>query len=402
MLSFALWLTATCTLTALSTTFAIGPESAVRPHRIPWGQEYYGEPSALYNPAAVFHPKHGWVTLFRLDKCFYEKCGIHKTNTSVIVADMGQGSAPDIDKGVKSAAVWEYEKASFDKLLADNNCDKFALGDFRPFLYKGDVYASFWIKFGWSTPNPPPQHVCWSTGWGDPHSCEYTAYGKLDFAAKQLQMTQQFAKPVLGASFKPEKNWGFLEQDGQLLLIYSLLPCTVIYRVDPTADKGAVFDRSFCYSSPELVEASTNHAMPTSRLSGHPQLWQHADGTSELLLLVHSRIHHNSYHNWAVRVDPATLKVTHITAGPIIKSTDFAVEGYLKGVLVVSSFHVVDVGGQETLRLFMGEGDQFSDWQDVPLSQVNWWAVDPALAVPMKDEQAVTEWSRRHRRLLRQ
>ena len=51
--------------------------------RFPFPAEDYARPSGVFNPAAVFREHHGWVVMLRQDRCFYQECGIHHTNTSV-------------------------------------------------------------------------------------------------------------------------------------------------------------------------------------------------------------------------------------------------------------------------------------------------------------------------------
>ena len=61
--------------------------------------------------------------------------------------------------------------------------------------------------------------------------------------------------------------------------------------------------------------------------------------------MVHSRAQH-SYSHWLVRLHPETLQVTHISAGPVLRSSWFALEGHVRGVLVVGSFHVLWSSGE--------------------------------------------------------
>jgi hypothetical protein len=68
--------------------------------------------------------------------------------------------------------------------------------------WKGEVYISFWIKFGWDAPKPPTQHKCWSDGWGAIHSCEYMALARMDFPSKSLYISNVFRLPVLGAMYR--------------------------------------------------------------------------------------------------------------------------------------------------------------------------------------------------------
>ena len=72
----------------------------------------------------------------------------------------------------------------------------------RLFNYAGGVYAGHWVKFGWSGEGVPAQHQCWSDGWGDRHSCEYTAISKLNFATQKLDVVHQFHVPILGSAYR--------------------------------------------------------------------------------------------------------------------------------------------------------------------------------------------------------
>ena len=61
----------------------------------------------------------------------------------------------------------------------------------------------------------------------------------------------------------------------------------------------------------------------------------------------------HEYHHWVLRLNAMSLAITHISAGPVIKSDDYQLEGYFKGALIVGSFHVVEeaAGQQVTLQL---------------------------------------------------
>ena len=45
-----------------------------------------------------------------------------------------------------------------------------------------------------------------------------------------------------------EKNWGFLEEDGALLVIYALLPCTVVLEYVPEEPDNLRFRSRHCYA----------------------------------------------------------------------------------------------------------------------------------------------------------
>ena len=57
--------------------------------------------------------------------------------------------------------------------------------------------------------------------------------------------------------------------------------------------------------------------------SGHPVPWDADRGARhrELVSMLHVR--HGDYAHWAVRIDRASRRITHISAGPVVKSLDF-------------------------------------------------------------------------------
>ena len=57
--------------------------------------------------------------------------------------------------------------------------------------------------------------------------------------------------------------------------------------------------------------------------SGHPVPWDVDRGPRhrELVSMLHVR--HGDYAHWAVRIDRASRRITHISAGPVVKSLDF-------------------------------------------------------------------------------
>jgi hypothetical protein len=57
--------------------------------------------------------------------------------------------------------------------------------------------------------------------------------------------------------------------------------------------------------------------------SGHPVPWDVEGGADhrELVSMLHVR--HGDYAHWAVRIDRATRRITHISAGPVVKSVDY-------------------------------------------------------------------------------
>lgn len=79
-----------------------------------------------------------------------------------------------------------------------------------------------------------------------------------------------------------------------------------------------------------------------SRQSGNPVPWLIPQASPSLLAMVHTRADFHSYAHWALRLDPDSLKVTHVSAGAVLQTAAYYTEGYLRGVLTVGSFHVLD------------------------------------------------------------
>ena len=52
---------------------------------------------------------------------------------------------------------------------------------------------------------------------------------------------------------RSEKNWTFLEQGSELLIIYSMLPCTVVFAFQPASSKGVEFRKGLCYKQRDEV-----------------------------------------------------------------------------------------------------------------------------------------------------
>ena len=67
----------------LSCFAAVSLAVALPLRRFEFNESYYQEPSGVFNPAAVWNPLVGWVVVFRWDRCFYQRCGIHHTETTV-------------------------------------------------------------------------------------------------------------------------------------------------------------------------------------------------------------------------------------------------------------------------------------------------------------------------------
>lgn len=87
-----------------------------------------------------------------------------------------------------------------------------------------------------------------------------------------------------------EKNWGFTEEDGVLLVTYALLPCTVVLEFNPAQPKDLKIRSRHCYVSdaPAILQNAGWQQHPqapdlhASALSCHyTQCWPYTMGVPE-------------------------------------------------------------------------------------------------------------------------
>ena len=136
-----------------------------------------------------------------------------------------------------------------------------------------------------------------------------------------------------------------------------------------------------------IIEATNLNVSRSVHNSGHPVMWQRNDGQAELLVLVHQRFfgpefsYSYLYAHWALRVDPRTWRVTHVSMGPILKWSDYHVRGFKFYAVIVGSYHLLapEVTGRphDTLRVYFGEGDKYSCWEDYNPDQIRWLPLLP-------------------------
>ncbi|KAK9794079.1 hypothetical protein WJX73_010011 [Symbiochloris irregularis] len=251
---------------------------------------------------------------FRWDRCFYLHCGVLHTQSTALVSMTGKNpNSPDMNLASANAHEWSFSLSSVKGLLSRNAANAAVFADLRPFNYKGEVYVGHWVKFGWESNVVPTDHsACWSE-YNGRFSCDYMAVSRLNFDTQQIELIYHFRQSMFGTPYRMEKNWAFLEHGTKLIVIYSLLPCTVLFVFNPKAPKGAVFHSGFCYQNLTQVEAATGLALQDA----------HA--------------------------------------------------GYLKEALIVGSFHELKgAHGQRVVRLLLGQGDQYSGYEDVHPATMQW------------------------------
>ncbi|KAK9789384.1 hypothetical protein WJX73_006807 [Symbiochloris irregularis] len=332
--------------------------------RFEFSEWHYASPSGVFNPAAVFSPEHGWVMVFRWDRCHYDHCGVLHSQTTALVSLAGkEPSGPDMEQASENASEWRFSRATLQPLLTRNTANAAIIADLRPFNFKGDVFIAHWMKFGWEgNIVPPQQHLqgCWVEYRGK-FSCDYTGISRLNFDTRQLDVVHQFRQPLIGPTDKHQgvRDWAFIERGKNLFIIYSLLPCTAIFLYNPKTSKGATFHSGFCYQQHSEIKNATGLVLQDAHFSGNPTRWTPPNSTtqSEFIAMVHAHTNTSTYAHWAVRLDSDTLAVTHISSQPLIKAADYEKAGYKPDNLVVGSCHeLILPSGKQVLRLLLGQG----------------------------------------------
>ena len=67
--------------------------------------------------------------------------------------------------------------------------------------------------------------------------------------------------------FKREKNWGFVDEEGALVIYYALLPCTVVLEFDMGQPDGAVLRSRACYDDQAAVIQQQTGTPPSGSLT---------------------------------------------------------------------------------------------------------------------------------------
>ncbi|KAK9818993.1 hypothetical protein WJX81_003370 [Elliptochloris bilobata] len=385
--------------------------SAVRCDRIELPWEYHNASSAPYNPGAIRHPRTGeWLLVFTYDECWYRVCEYAKTGEDLearmrshpLLLRLGTGAAPDYSMAATSATMLELD-AGFDVLRERHGQAVYKAADWRPFAWRGEVYLGHWTAF-------MPIEERMSISLLD------VEQGVVRFLYRFHQLSEEIVKSQRSAalerrrgifkrrgtgSFKREKNWGFVAEGDALLVYYSLLPCTVVLQFDTAAEGGVVMRLRACYEQQAAsIARATGLDMGRYEMhtSGHPVPWDVERGAAhrELVSMLHVR--HGDYAHWGVRIDRTSRRITHVSAGPIVKSLDVRNEGFLSSALVVSSFAVLDLevrgggGSERVLQVLYGEGDRFGCVLDIPVDRIVWHAVDaPAMAWARPVQQSVEQ-----------
>jgi hypothetical protein len=232
---------------------------------------------------------------------------------------------------------------------------------YRLFLWAEDIYVSHSIRIRSNSP-------------------EYMALSRFNVSKRQLLIQKVFDdRPLIPGDWpRDEKNWGFFEHDGRLLIMYTALPCTMIFEYYPGEGQVSEMLSEKCYAEVEdIVLANTGLRLDQAHLSGHPVMWQSSgdpSARSEYLVMVHSHASHPSraYQHWLLRMNATSateFDITHVSEGAVFGSaTLHALDGHMPDVLVVGSYSV----NRHYLSIFGGMGDKHPIYERIDLAQVAW------------------------------
>ncbi|KAK9841053.1 hypothetical protein WJX81_008184 [Elliptochloris bilobata] len=347
------------------------------------------------------HPGTGeWVLLHTFDEVSFSLSEFARTgenlaevlNTHPLLMKLGHGEAPAMRRSnYEDVAMLEYDGSYLEAALEAGG-EWFKAGDWRPFAWKGQVWLAHWIIFA-----PGEERMAISSldeTTGDVHLAHVLSPipGPVEVAqrvdGRSGAEEAESLSAVEGSSFAREKNWGLAEDRSELLVFHALLPCTVVLAFDLNGANVSAPGPSAHVASRTCFAGAAAAAATATGLdilhhpihgSGNPVPWDIERGAEyrELLGMLH--VKRGDYAHWAVRIDCATRRVTHVSAGPVIKARDYRNEGFLDSALVVGSFHMLDRLGEEgperVVRILYGEGDRFGCWLDVAADAIVWHAL---------------------------
>ena len=170
--------------------------------------------------------------------------------------------------------------------------------------------------------------------------------------------------------------------------VWQVLPQTLVARISRSS-RAVLLDAAY-----EMRERHHKWLLDVTGLdvslqvhgSGHPQPWLDDEGEPEYILMVHQRKQKLGYAHWVLRMGQHTRRVSHVSAGPVITWADYKLRGFKSIALIVGSYHVFNAadGGVEhaVLRVFFGEGDKFSCWEDVKFDSIQWVRLSEAHLEP--------------------
>ena len=204
----------------------------------------------------------------------------------------------------------------------------------------------------------------------------YQAVLRLHHDCRCFKLLHIFNSHADGSSGPPsvQKNWGFMEFQEKLILIYTALPCTTIYEVLTEKDFQLRLLSNVCYKDKESRLASEIFfAMERAHNSAHPVIWKH-NGQREILMMIHTRetLQIDGFNHWLVRIDYESLRITHVSHGIVFGTSTYHSEGPIGGAIIVGTISVVSTLEGDYLHIFGGEGDVHCIYHTVALDSIIW------------------------------
>lgn len=253
----------------------------------------------------------------------------------------------------------------------------------RPFVFQNQLHVSYAMEIFDKSLN-----VTHETR-SDAHKMRFQGNGfaRVDLQTLELHSLINFAQPLIPRREFPccDKNWGVWEDNNELYILYTIMPCLTIFKLDASQKSGASLVFASCLNDDtgSLVSKSVNLEMRDIRISGHPVLWSQHPLT--LLVLVHHnwRNHGGSKH-WAVQLQFDTRQrrfvISAISKDPVLDHEHyFLYNEAVQNVIAVGSYHL----SQGNLRILYGDGDKYSAYADMETSNISWMHLN---------ETAATEW----------
>ena len=203
-----------------------------------------------------------------------------------------------------------------------------------------------------------------------------TGFAQVDLGTLQLHSIVNFAQPLIPRRDPPccDKNWGVWTHDEDLYILYTIVPCLTIFKVDLNQQRQASFVFASCLqdNTGTWLSQAASLDLHDVRISGHPVLWSQYPHT--LLVLVHHnwRKHQGSKH-WAVLLQfhPERKKfmLSAVSEDAVLDHQDYYLYNQaVLNVIAVGSYHL----WEDHLRIFYGDGDKYSAFADVHLSSIVW------------------------------
>lgn len=291
------------------------------------GPQYLGFAGGIYNPGALPTKDGGVILLAKGEVC-------HWWDAVGVKADLYNKGSPviftlDQDLSVRSSRVVR---------LLENYppIDKVSYSDFRVFQYNGEI----WVNH--SMIPLVRRHACvWTFSEAKPclsrldstyTRLTFLGYPQIDFPANKM-----------------EKNWLYVEQDGNLYLFYSFHPYRVLKLIDrKSLTFATVINQPLEDRLADIGGYKTMMSFSTNPIEYDNLHW---------LLLVHQiepGLAESCYHHWGVLIDKETMLPRKITAKPLFSG--MGARGRKPGILYVSA--VVKRGTD--FVFFCGEGDAYT------------------------------------------